>query len=231
MSAPALIVALYPPAVRERWGDEIGREIAERGARSWPDAIGGAARLWLHPSDWPETAAGQTRRVLAVALFAVTGTDALLLRAAEPATGRWLGLILAGALLAAPRPPSRALRAVAAAAIRTLAAPATAGLALLLLANSGLVDHPAGPARVLLVAAYWAALTFITLRVWALTARIVRMGTAPSRRRLRAALLLVGAGTALAAGQSLLGGALLIAAALLLSAVAALHAGQDLHGR
>ncbi|MFI5911706.1 hypothetical protein [Dactylosporangium sp. NPDC051541] len=230
MSAATLIVALYPPAVRERWGADIGLEVAERGVRSWADAIGGAVRLWLHPSDWPETAAGQTRRVLAAALFAVTAAVALLLRASGPPAGWWLAPILAGALLAAPLPPPRrpVLTRIAAAAVRTLTVPAAAGATMFLLANSGLVEHPQGPLRMLLVGYYWATLAYVALGVCAFTARLLRLGTAPTRRRLRGALLLVGAGTALAAGQSLFGGALIAAAALVLLAAVALQAGQDL---
>ena len=65
MRPSALMAALYPPAVRERWGAEISRQVSESGIRSWPDALLGAARLWLHPGDWPETSDGQTRQVLA----------------------------------------------------------------------------------------------------------------------------------------------------------------------
>ncbi len=64
MRPSALMAALYPPAVRERWGAEISRQVSESGIRSWPDALLGAVRLWLHPGDWPETSDGQTRQVL-----------------------------------------------------------------------------------------------------------------------------------------------------------------------
>ena len=47
MNVPALIVGLYPPAIRQRWGTEITQEVAHSGLRSWPDAVIGAARLWL----------------------------------------------------------------------------------------------------------------------------------------------------------------------------------------
>ncbi|GAA3299696.1 hypothetical protein Dvina_25575 [Dactylosporangium vinaceum] len=229
MSAPTVIVALYPPAVRERWGAEIGREVAEGGARSWPDAIAGAARLWLHPDDWPQTTAGQTRRVLAAALFAVTAVAALLLRSSAPAGGWCLLPILAGTALAAPLPPRhRPIRHVVATAARTLPRPAAAAIAMLALADSGLVDHPHGPLRVLLLAYYWATLTYIALQLTRFAARLLRIGTAPTRRRLRLALLVVGAGTTLAAAQSALGGTLLAATALALLAAAALHTRQNL---
>src|SRR5262249_41130470 len=85
------------------------------GIRSWPDALLGAARLWLHPGDWPETSDGQTRQVLTVTLFAVTAAAALLVRAAgqpvltgslrHPATTLWLAPILLRAPLPPPPPP------------------------------------------------------------------------------------------------------------------------------
>ena len=84
MNVPTLIVSLYPPGVRQRWGTEMAREVAASGPRSWPDTVIGAVRLWTHPGDWPETASGQTRRVLAAALFAEAAVAALLLRAAGP---------------------------------------------------------------------------------------------------------------------------------------------------
>jgi hypothetical protein len=84
MSAATLLSGLYPPAVREQWGADISREVSASGIRSWPDTIAGAARLWLHPGDWPETFTGQTRRVLTVMLFAITAATALLLRTVAP---------------------------------------------------------------------------------------------------------------------------------------------------
>ena len=39
MTASALLVNLYPPAVRERWGTEIRREVIEGGVRSWPACL------------------------------------------------------------------------------------------------------------------------------------------------------------------------------------------------
>lgn len=243
MRAAALITRLYPPAVRERWGAEISHEVAESGVRSWPDALMGAARLWLHPSDWPETLVGQTRRVLAVALFAVTAVTALLLRATmpsatvtadldHPATSLWLAPIALGIALAAPHPPPRwqALRHLVAVAIRTLAAPALAFAAILVTARSGLAEHPTGFTRAALIVFYWAALGFAAIRVCTLIARAM---TTPSVRRLRAALLLIGTGLALASAQSLLAagrapGALAATLTLGLLAAATIRAGHDL---
>jgi hypothetical protein len=239
-----IIVALYPPAVRERWGGELGAEIAERGAQSWADAVTGAVRLWLHPSDWPETATGQTRRVLAVTLFAVAAVATLLLRAAEPpsppiVTLLWLAPLVAGMLLAAPLPALRpaALRRVCVEGVQTLALPAGAIVALVALGNSGAVEHPAGALRAALLVYYWVTLSFVALRVCAFVARVVRIGILPTARRLHSALLLVGTGTALAAAQSTLDilrtgtpgtGRLATAAALGLLAMLTLRVGRDI---
>jgi hypothetical protein len=249
MRAAALITRLYPPAVRERWGAEISREIAESGVRSWPDALAGAARLWLHPSDWPETLAGQTRRVLAVALFAVTAVTALLLRATtpsatltadvgHPATSLWLAPIVLGVVLAAPLPPLRweVLRHLITVAVRTLTAPALAFAAMVATAWSGLLEHAAGLTNAALIVYYWATLGFAALRLCTLIARAAAMPTTmPTTRRLCAALLLIGTGLGLASAQSLLAvgrapGSLAATLTLGLLAAATICAGRDLRG-
>ncbi|HTJ36750.1 MAG TPA: hypothetical protein VL738_26300 [Dactylosporangium sp.] len=228
MSAAGLIVALYPPAVRERWGAEIGREVAEAGPRSWPDAVAGAIRLWLRPGDWPETSAGQTRRVVAVALFGVTAAAMLLLRAAEPApqplaVPLWLPPLAAGVLLAAPLPPMRwrALRVVCAETVRTMAAPGVAVAAIFALAYSDATG-------VAVFAFYWATLAFAALRACTLVARCLRICVAPTTRRLRAALLLVGAGLLAGAYQTAAATAVAVTVALALLAALALRAGHNL---
>jgi hypothetical protein len=237
MNAPRVLTALYPPAVRECWGAEISREVAERGARSWADTVAGAARLWLHPSDWPETAAGQTRRVVAVAVFGVTATATLLLRTVQPpaapgalALGLWLGPLAAGLLLAAPVPPARwsAWRRLGAASARTMAAPVGAVIALFAVADCGLAEHSSGAASLALLGYYWGTLAYVALRVCTLIARALRIAVVPTARRLRGALALVGLGTALAGGQSLFDGAFAAGAVLIGLAAVALHTGYDL---
>lgn len=250
MNVPALIVSLYPPGVRQRWGTEMAREVAASGPRSWPDTAIGAVRLWTHPGDWPETASGQTRRVLAAALFAEAAVAALLLRAAgpprflaagpgHPVANAWLLLVLAGAALAAPLPPLRpgALRRLTAVTARTLTAPALALLALYLTARSGLVDHPARPVHFLLLGYYWATLAYAGLRACALVSRIGPIAIMPGARRLRPALFLIGAGFTIAAGQGLASavhpavhaGTLALSCALAILAAATVTAGHDLH--
>ncbi|WP_433466470.1 hypothetical protein [Spirillospora sp. CA-128828] len=250
MRAAALIAGLYPPAVRERWGTEISYEVSESGIRSWPNAFTGAVRLWLHPSDWPETLTGQTRRVLAVALFAVVAVTALLLRATEPSdtltadlghpiTSLWLAPILLGIGLASPLPRWHAFRRLATVTIRTLAAPTAAVLTMLLAANSGLIEHPTGFTNAALLIYYWATLAFTALQLCTLVARATPATTLPPTRRLCAALLLIGTGLALATGQSLLtitrtaphAGPIAVTLTLGLLAAATIRAGHDLRPR
>ncbi|WBO64599.1 hypothetical protein [Streptomyces camelliae] len=246
MSAATLLTGLYPPAVRERWGADIRSEVSASGVRSWPDTVAGAVRLWLHPGDWPETFAGQTRRVTTVALFALTAAAGLLLRSFEPsdalavgprhpAGGLWLAPLLLGLALAAPLPPLRgpALRRLAGAAVRTLAAPVAALLDLCLLAWSGTPARPTGLTAAAMVAAYWLTLGFVAVRLCVLVARIARTAALPSTRRLSAALLYIGTGLALAAVRNLLAappGPLSATETLALGLLAAtaLSAGRDL---
>ncbi|MGW7817155.1 hypothetical protein ACWGLF_03295 [Streptomyces puniciscabiei] len=249
MNAATLLTRLYPPAVRERWGEDIRHEVSASGIRSWPDTLAGAARLWLHPGDWPETSSGQTRRVLTVALFALTAATGLLLRSAEPSaaltadihhppTSLWLAPLLIGIALAAPLPRTHgaALRGLTVVAVRTLAAPAAAVVALCLTAWSGTAEHLTGIADAAAVTSYWLTLAFVALRLCVLVARISRTATLPTTRRLSAALLCIGTGLTLAASQNLLAavrtavspGSLAESTALGLLAATALSAGHDL---
>ncbi|MFL6077109.1 MAG: hypothetical protein ACJ73S_27255 [Mycobacteriales bacterium] len=218
-AASTLVTGLYPPAIRDRWGAEISRQVAETGLRSWPDTVAGAVRLWLHPSDWPETFPGQTRRVLSIALAAVAAVTALLLRATPPSafltadphrpvTSLWLVPILLAAAVAVPVPPHladlrRLLLRLALDAVRTLAAPAAAVTAMVLIARSGAVHDATGRASPVLVAYYWGTLALTARRLCALAARVVHTIPAAPTRRLRASLLLLGTGLALAAAQNL----------------------------
>jgi hypothetical protein len=215
MSMSAFLVRLYPPAIRQRWGTDIARDVDLSGPRSWFDTAVGAVKLWLHPSDWPETTSGQTRRVLATALVAVLTLAAMLLRAAGPtsltpnvdhlATSVWLAPILLGLALSTPLSLSHegAFGRLAAATARTLFGPVLALTALFLLAHSGLVGHPVGATHVLLLTYYWVTLGFVGIHLCLFTARIGRITVMPSTRRLRLALLLIGIGLAFAAVQSL----------------------------
>ncbi|WP_020659242.1 hypothetical protein [Amycolatopsis benzoatilytica] len=240
MNVPALLLRLYPPGIRERWGSEIVHEARLAGPRSWFDTAAGAAKLWLHPSDWPETANEQTSRVLTTAFVAVTVVATLLVRAAGPAsltanlgrptTSAWFAPVLAGLALAAPLPPPHwaTLGRLVVAAAHSLIAPVLAFGTLFLIAHSGLIVHPTGVAKVLLVGSYWAVLSFIAIHLCLLTARVGRFAVLPSTRRLRLALLLLGAGLALAAVQTLLTGTLVLSCGLAALAAAVFAAGLDL---
>lgn len=248
MNVHALMVGLYPPAIRQRWGTEIAREVADSGPHAWLDTAVGAVRLWGHPSDWPETITGQTRRVLAVELVAVTTTAGLLLRAAgqavltadrgHPAASAWIAPIVLGVLVAAPIPQPRlcALGRLTVVTARTLIAPVVALLAMYVMANSGLIDHPTGAVHVLLLGYYWTTLSLIGLQLCKLMVRIGRIASMPSIRRLRLALLLIGTGIALAALQSLAvilqaslqPGALVLSGGLAALAAVVLISGLDL---
>lgn len=245
-----LLTALYPPAVRERWGAELSRAVAEAGIRAWPDTVVGAVRLWLHPAEWPETSAGQTRRVMTVTMFALTAATGLLLRTVSPsatltadlghpATSLWLAPLLLGIVLAVPLPPLRgaALRRLTAVAARTLAAPALAVLAMFLLAWTGVPEMVGTPlAGAALVSSYWLTLGFVALRLCTLVARITPTAAPPSARRLSSAFLCMGAGLAFGASQSLLAGhgatapprSLIDTAALGVLAATALSVGNNL---
>jgi hypothetical protein len=249
MSAATLLARLYPPAVRERWGVDISREVSAAGIRSWPDTLAGAARLWLHPSDWGENRSGQTRRVLTVMLFAVVAATVLALRAvtpsaaltadvAHPATSLWLAPLLAGVALGAPLPRLRpaSLRQLSVLAALTLVAPTVAVGILLTVAWSGVAEHVTGPADLALIGYYWATLAFLAVRCCTLVARISTATVLPSSRRLSVALLLFGFGLAMAAGQSVLAdvrtglhpSALAVTALLAVLAATTVIAGHDL---
>jgi len=197
-------------------GGDISDQVTASGVRSWPDTLAGAARLWLHPADWPETSAGQTRRVLTVTVFALVAATGLLLRTVEPSTtltadirhpvtSLWLAPLLLGVGLAAPLPALRAdaLRGTALQAARTLTAPAAALLAMCLLAWCGATAHLTGFAGAAALGYYWLTLGFVALRLCALVARVTRTATPPSAGRLSAALVLIGTGLTLAAAQYL----------------------------
>lgn len=249
MNAATLLTRLYPPPVRERWGEDIRHEVSASGIRSWPDTLAGAARLWLHPGDWPETFTGQTRRVLTVALFALAAVTGLLLRSAEPsttltadihhpATSLWIAPLLLGIVLAAPlpRPSGAALRTLTTSAVRTLIAPAAAVVALCLTAWSGTAEHLTGFADAAVVLFYWLTLGFAALGLCLFVAHVTRTAALPTTRRLSTALLHIGTGLALAAGQSLLAivrtaprpSSLVETLTLGLLAVTAISAGHDL---
>ena len=214
MSMSTALTRLYPPAIRQRWGRDIAREVELSGPRAWPDTVIGAAKLWLHPGDWPETSTGQTGRVVTTALFAVVTALVLVLRAAGSTpltssadrlgTSTWLVPVVIGLALSIPLPSlhGAAFGRLAAAATRNLAMPVLPLVALYVLAHSGLADHAVGPQHILLVVYYWATLCFVGIGLCLLVARVGRVAVMPSKRRLSVALSLAGTGLSLAAAET-----------------------------
>jgi hypothetical protein len=121
-------------------------------------------------------------------------------------------------------------------AARTLAGPAIAVAAMIVMAHADVLQHPAGHARIGLLAGYWAVLSFTAQRLCTLTARYARTAHLPTTRRLRASAMLIGAGLSLAAGQSFIplirtvpgAGSLTLTLALSLLAAATITAAHDL---
>lgn len=241
MNVATFLTRLYPPAVRQCWGDDLRREVASSGPISWPDTVLGAARLWLHPTDWPEAIKGETRRVSTIMLFTIAAATGLVLRTIpssttltadvhRPVASLWLAPLVLGLLFAAPLPVlgRAALRHLAGAALRMLLAPAVAVAALFALAWSGVADHVTGVADTTVLAYYWLTLAFVVWRMCALLARVSHTLLMPSSRRLAVALLAIGTGAALAAGQNLLSVSGLDPAVVLQSATLGLLAGVAL---
>jgi hypothetical protein len=249
---PVILAALYPPPIREHWGDDLVADVTAGGPGTWADTVAGAFRLWIHPTVWPESTAGQTRRVLLVELTVAVVLTALLLRAAgqpspafgldpaRPAASAWLFITLAGLAAAIPLPPPqwRQLRRLAAVSLQAMIAPVIALGAMWLLAQSGLVArHPGAVTEVLLRCYYWAVLAFGGLRLCALAGRASRLAVLPGTRRLATAALLVGLGLTLAAAQNLASrphlalGTAVLSAGLGAIGLATLATGHDLsHG-
>jgi hypothetical protein len=218
MTVAAFLTSLYPPAVRDRWGADLRGEIAASGIRSWPDTITQLVHLWLHPGDWPESFAGQTRRVVTVAIFVIAAAAGLLLRTVapspaltaslhHPATSLWVIPLAAAVLLAMPVPqPGRdSFRRLLTETALTLALPGVAGAAVVAIAWSGAADAVAGPADAALTAFYWLTLGFIAFRLCVCIARVMRCVESPSRRRISRAQWLLAAGLGSAAVQSSVG--------------------------
>lgn len=213
MNAGRLLVGLYPAPVRHRWGPELAAEIAHRGVPGWIDTLLGAVGLWLQPATWPETVAGQARRtvvgfavaIVAAAALGARGFGQTALSVEHPGTLAWVAAVGAGLAVLAPLPRLR-LPALARLVVRlgwAAALPATAFAAMVVLAHSGLVDHPAGVERVGLVAFYWGTLVLGGVRACAVVGRLgpdlVRL---PSSRRIQAGLLTIAGGLALGAAEA-----------------------------
>lgn len=253
MTAARVLVALYPPLVRDRWGNDMLAHVTRAGSGCWVNTVTGAVDLWLHPGTWPADSAGQVRRIASTLTFALAVTAALVIRGFgtsqlaptghHPVQTAWLLLIATGVALAMPLPLLRpaALARLLTVTARTLTLPVIAMLTLFAVAHSGWVEHPAGPVRAVLVVGYWATLTLGGVRVCNVIANLRGdIAHAPSMRRLQVGLALIGCVLAVGAWSTLesmiasrtfnASSSLVCIAFVVLAALAAQNA-RDLHDR
>lgn len=203
MNVPALLLACYPPPVRQRWGEQLQAEVEHGGPRRWANVAVGAVGLWLSPSTWPVPTSQQRRAVLTVTGAVILGAAALLLRAvtgdepeasaaAATLTAALCGLLL-GAVLLCPTPPLHwnSLLRLARQAIGALWLPALLTLAIVAFAHQPGTDTLlANPLiRAGCVATYWATLLLGVVQTCRLCSSLLT-GTArpPAPWRLRAGL-------------------------------------------
>lgn len=202
MNVSALLVACYPPPVRERWGEQLQTEVEHTVPLRWVNVVGGALGLWLNPAVWPASTSRQRRAVLTVTGAVILGAAALLLRAVAdntsdaPAaalmTAALAGLGLGGLLLC-PAPPlhREGLTRVTRQAIRALWLPVVLAAAITAFAHQpgtqALLSHPLIHAGC--VFAYWATLLLGVVQTCRLCTSLLTNTTGPPARwRVRAGL-------------------------------------------
>lgn len=212
MTAARVLVALYPPPVRDRWGNDMVAHVTRAGSGCWVNTVAGAIDLWLHPWTWPANSAGQVRRIASTLTFALAVTAALVTRGFgsaqlaltghHPVQTAWLLLIATGVALATPLPFLRpaALARLLAVTARSLTLPAIAMLTLFAVAHSGWVEHPSGLVQAVLVVGYWTTLTLAGAGLCNVIANLRGdIAHAPGIRRLQVGLALIGWGLAVGA--------------------------------
>lgn len=192
MNLPALLVACYPPPVRERWGEQMQAEFEQTAPLRWLNVAVGAVGLWLSPSVWPVATDRQRRTVLTVTGAVLLGAAGLLFRAVgdhtpdAPAaalmTAALYGLGLA-VLLLCPAPPRHrdGLIRMTRQAIRALWLPVVLTVAIVTFAHQpgtdALLTHPLMHAAAVL--AYWANLLLGVVRACRLCSSLLTDTTSP----------------------------------------------------
>ena len=166
-----VVAGLYPRAIRDRWGQELGGEIEREGWRGLPRLVVAIAGMWLHPAIWPTSSSAERRRRVAALTVLVVGIGWLTAHAVLELTGAvprsiahsWLLttcdlVTFAGFLMAVPVPRLRrtALARLAWTVARRLAVPFGAGAAVVYAANHDALTSPM--TRVLVVAGWWLTL-------------------------------------------------------------------------
>ncbi len=171
MTVAQRLVRLYPRAFRARWGADLAAEAATGGPRSWPNLLAGVADMWLHPGVWPARSAAQRHaRVVAMAVI-VTGIGwfaAHLMVEDTRGLPRMLDVcavaVVAGLLLATPRPVPATLTAVGRRLLRRLAGPATLGTIMVAIVH-GSDGYSAPPVRLTLLLCWWGAWGLAVIQV------------------------------------------------------------------
>lgn len=161
MTVAQWLVRLYPRPFRERWGADLTAEARLSGPRSWPNLLIGAADLWLHPTVWPARSPVQRQSRATAMAMTVTcvGWFAAHLTVEDSRGFPWaLDIcavsVVAGLLLAAPRPAPSALAAIGRRLLRRLAGPALLGVAVVAVVHS--TDGQfTSPIRLVLLVCWW----------------------------------------------------------------------------
>lgn len=165
------LVRLYPRAFRDRWGADLAVEVRTSGPRSWPNLLAGVADMWLHPAAWPARSAAQRQaRVVAVAVI-VTGIGwfaAHLMVEGTRGLPRMLDVcavaVVAGLLLAVPRPAPATLKAIGRRLLRRLAGPAVLGVAVVAVVH-GTGGSFVPPIRLAVLACWWGSWGWAVIQV------------------------------------------------------------------
>jgi hypothetical protein len=236
MTASRLLLRLYPPAFRERWGEDLCAEADRAGWRYWPNLVTGALDLWLHPAIWPTAwPAQRNSRTAALAILVTTACWLVAHLTTEPGARAYAialdacSLVLAAGLaLLTPLPRVRALDRLLVRSVRLLTVPVLLGAAAVLTVH--VVPHLAG------LVAWWTAWGLVLIQgaraVAGLGPDVV---VPPSLTRTRLGVAVLTGASAGAAGTIAVFAALdpaplpaLIGIAAVLSSVASGAAGRDL---
>ncbi|MFG1643263.1 hypothetical protein ACGFMK_23465 [Amycolatopsis sp. NPDC049252] len=165
------LVRLYPRAFRDRWGADLAAEVRTSGPRSWPNLLAGVADMWLHPAAWPARSAAQRQARLVAMAVIVTGIGwfaAHLMIEGTRGLPRMLDVcavaVVAGLLLAVPRPAPATLTALGRRLLRRLAGPAVLGVAVVAVVH-GTGGAFAPPIRLTVLACWWGSWGWAVIQV------------------------------------------------------------------
>lgn len=199
------VAALYPPPVRQRWGDGLVDEIGAGGTSGLLDAVAGALRLWVRPGQWPARTGAHVRRSVVVLAFLVAAVNLLGVRGLAPAIGGnatsrysewiWLSVLVVGLCVLAPLPATRLTSLVRCAATVGLSLVPSAVLIAILIVFASSAAPLTGSERMVALVLYWSTLVTIALAPAVAVYRIDPADAVmPNRTRSSIGLALVGVG-------------------------------------